>query len=72
MNGSYRCEKCGVLTSDWHFIERRYWCDEHAADGRKLRGRLANSRAMMGNRNAAKRSGNPAVRNASDHENGGE
>jgi hypothetical protein len=68
VNGSYRCHECGILTDDWHFIERRYWCDEHAAEGRKLRGRLASSRAMMGNQNAAKRSGNPARRNAKSND----
>lgn len=62
MNASARCHECDVLTSDWQFIEHHYWCDEHAAIGRKLRGRLANSRAMMGNKNAAKRSGDPAKR----------
>ena len=62
MNGSYECEECGVLSSDWHFIVSRYWCDEHATIGRKMRGRLLQSKAAMGNRNAAKRSGNPAKR----------
>lgn len=62
MNACYRCTECGQLASDWHFIERNYYCDEHAAIGRKLRGQLANSRAMMGNKNAAKRSGSPARR----------
>lgn len=44
MNGSYACSVCGVLTSDWYFIEGRYWCDDHAAEGRKLRGRLKSKR----------------------------
>jgi hypothetical protein len=54
MSDVYQCHECGTLVDDWYFIERHYWCEEHAAIGRKLRGRLATSRAMMGNKNAAK------------------
>lgn len=64
MNGSANCVECNVLTSDYQYIEGRYYCDDHASVGRERRATLLRSKAMMGNRNAAKRSGNPARRAA--------
>lgn len=64
MRGSARCVECGVLTADAEVILGWYYCDDHAPAARKQRGILANSKAMMGNQNARKRSGNPAVRAA--------
>lgn len=60
MNGVERCLICGVLTSGWTFLGTwsggaLYSCDNHIKEARAQAGRLKQSDAAMGNKNASKK-----------------